>query len=258
MARKQVLVTGATGRTGSIVLSKLRQQSDEFEAIAFARSQTKAQEMFGSTEGFVFGDIQDQSSLETALQGCDALVILTSAVPKMKAPPKPGERPEFEFESGGTPEEVDYQGQLNQIDAAKAAGVEHIVLVGSMGGTNENHPLNRIANGNILIWKRKAEQYLIDSGIDYTIIHPGGLLDFPGGKRELIVGKNDALLSNPPNGIPTSIPRADVAEVVVQALRESNARNKSFDIISKPEDDPSTVVTSDFAALFAETTSGLS
>lgn len=258
MVRKKVLVTGATGRTGSIVLSKLRQQSDEFEAIAFARSQTKAQEMFGSTEGFVFGDIQDQSSLETALQGCDALVILTSAVPKMKAPPKPGERPEFEFESGGTPEEVDYQGQLNQIDAAKAAGVEHIVLVGSMGGTNENHPLNRIANGNILIWKRKAEQYLIDSGIDYTIIHPGGLLDFPGGKRELIVGKNDALLSNPPNGIPTSIPRADVAEVVVQALRESNARNKSFDIISKPEDDPSTVVTSDFAALFAETTSGLS
>jgi hypothetical protein len=34
---------------------------------------------------------------------------------------------------------------------AKAAGVKHIVLVGSMGGTNPNHPLNRLGNGNILV-----------------------------------------------------------------------------------------------------------
>ena len=47
---------------------------------------------------------------------------------------------------------------------AKEFGVKHIVLVGSMGGTNENHMLNSIGNGKILIWKRKAEQYLIDSG----------------------------------------------------------------------------------------------
>jgi hypothetical protein len=34
---------------------------------------------------------------------------------------------------------------------AKAAGVKHIVLVGSMGGTNPNHPLNSLGNGNILV-----------------------------------------------------------------------------------------------------------
>ena len=71
-----------------------------------------------------------------------------------------------------------------------------------MGGTNEQHPLNKMGNGNILIWKRKAEQYLIDSGIDYTIIRAGGLLDAPGGQRELLVGKDDQLLQNPPDGIP--------------------------------------------------------
>jgi hypothetical protein len=39
---------------------------------------------------------------------------------------------------------------------AKAAGVKHIVLVGSMGGTNPNHPLNSLGNGNILVssWRR--------------------------------------------------------------------------------------------------------
>ena len=257
MTVKKVLVTGATGRTGSLVLQKLRQQKDEFEAIGFARSRAKAQEQFGSIEGFFFGDIQDRVSLDMAIEGCQALVILTSAVPKMKAPPARGERPEFKFELRGMPEEVDWLGQKNQIDAAKQAGVEQVVLVGSMGGTNENYPLNRVGNGNILIWKRKAEQYLIDSGIDYTITRAGGLLDSPGGVRELIVGKNDTLLTNPPEEIPTSIPRADVAEVVKRALKEPAARNKAFDLISKPEDDPDALVTTDFAALFAQTTPGL-
>ncbi|MGK7954545.1 MAG: SDR family oxidoreductase [Crocosphaera sp.] len=257
MSGKRILVTGATGRTGSLVIKKLRESSEQFEVVGLGRSEDKIKELFGSTEGFFTGSITDQSTVETAMKGCDTLVILTSAVPKMKAPPQEGERPEFEFEPGGMPEEVDWIGQKNQIDVAKNFGINHIILVGSMGGTNTNHPLNKIGNGNILIWKRKAEEYLINSGIDYTIIRAGGLLDKPGGKRELIVGKNDTLLTNPPNGIPTSIPREDVAELVVQALVENEAKNKAFDVISKPEDDVSAVITKDFSVLFKQTTSGL-
>lgn len=254
---QKVLVTGATGKTGSIVLEKLRQRSDLFAAIGFARSASKVEERFGSTAGFHIGDIAEAGALNQALAGCQALVILTSAVPQMQAPPQPGERPTFSFIPGGMPEQVDYLGQKYQIDAAVQAGIEHIVLVGSMGGTNVNHPLNSLGNGNILIWKRKAEQYLIDSGIPYTIIRAGGLQDQPGGQRELLVGKDDQFLTNNLSGIPTSIPRADVAEVVVQALLEPSALNKAFDLISKPEDDSSSVVTTEFATLFAQTTPGL-
>ncbi|OUC13570.1 MAG: oxidoreductase [Alkalinema sp. CACIAM 70d] len=261
MALKKVLVTGATGRTGALVLQKLLQHPEEFNAFGFARSQAKAQDLFGSVDRFFFGDITAKDTLTAALEGCHCLVILTSATPRMKAPPAPGERPEFEFEPGGMPEAVDYQGQIYQIDAAIAAGVQHIVLVGSMGGTQENHPLNKLGQGNILIWKRKAEAYLIDSGmgsgVDYTIIRAGGLLDQPGGVRELLVGKDDVLLTQAPNGIAPSIPRADVAEVVVQAIRCPDAKNKAFDVISKPENDASAIVTTDFAALFTQTTPGL-
>jgi uncharacterized protein YbjT (DUF2867 family) len=258
MTARRVLVTGATGRTGSLVFQALQQQPEQFDAVGFARSEAKAKEQFGDdVQGFFFGDINHAFTLKTAFTGIQSLVILTSAVPQIKAPPQPGERPEFGFEPDGTPEEVDHIGQKHQIDAAIAANVDHIVLVGSMGGTNENHPLNQLGNGKILIWKRKAEQYLIDSGIDYTIIRAGGLLDKPGGVRELLVGKDDQFLAHPPNGIPTSVPRADVAEVVVQALQEPTARNKAFDLISKPEDDPSAIITTDFAALFAQTTAGL-
>lgn len=53
-----------------------------------------------------------------------------------------------------------------------------MVLISSMGGTDTANPLNRLGGGNILVWKRKAEEYLIrHGGCDYTIIHPGGLID---------------------------------------------------------------------------------
>ncbi len=107
---KKVLITGATGRTGSLVLKKLRQESEQFHAMGFARTQSKVLELFGSTEGFFFGDITDRSSLEPALKDCSALVILTSAVPKMKVPPLPGERPQFEYEPDAMPEK-----SLNQL-----------------------------------------------------------------------------------------------------------------------------------------------
>lgn len=252
MSVKKVLVTGATGRTGGIVLEKLRQRSDEFSAVGFARSEVKAQEKFGSVAGFVFGDIRDPGTLKPALANCQALVILTSAIPKLKGTPQPGTPPEFEFAPGENPEEIDYQGQKHQIEIAKDAGVEHIVLVGSMGGTLENHPLNKMGNGNILIWKRKAEEYLMNSEVDYTIIRAGGLLDEPGGVRELLAGQDDHFLQHTPNDIRPVIPRADVAELVVQALRHPRARNKVFDVISKPETDATGQVTQDFDAWFAQ------
>ena len=111
-----------------------------------------------------------------------------------------------------------------------------------------------MGNGKILIWKRKAEEYLVNSGVNYTIIRAGGLQDQPGGVRKLVVGDNDEMLTNPPDDIPTSIPRTDVAETVVQALKEASAINKAFDLISYPEAD-SKVVTKDFAELFAQTSS---
>ena len=52
------------------------------------------------------------------------------------------------------------------------------MLISSMGGTDLSHFLNKMGGGNILVFKRKAEEYLVSqSQMDYTIIHPGGLTD---------------------------------------------------------------------------------
>lgn len=159
-----------------------------------------------------------------------------------------------------------------------------------MGGTQLDNFLNTMGGGgtagqaNILLWKRKAEMYLVASGADYTVVHPGGLLNKDGGKRELLVvrigsdrrvcvcfprvylafrhfffffflmtelfahsvpgcargererhatpqGMDDELLKEDRR----SVPRADVAEMVVRCLEAPEARNLSFDLASREE-----------------------
>jgi nucleoside-diphosphate-sugar epimerase len=41
----------------------------------------------------------------------------------------------FYYEKGQRPYEVDYLGQKNIVDECRRAGVEHVVLLGHMGGT---------------------------------------------------------------------------------------------------------------------------
>ena len=92
------------------------------------------------------------------------------------------------------PEAVDWLGQRTQIDLAKKHGLQQVralcwtvhllianlpplthpptqthrppqvVLVSSMGVTKPEHPLNCIGGGKILMWKRMAEEYLVNSG----------------------------------------------------------------------------------------------
>lgn len=241
-----VLVTGAGGRTGQIVYKKLKERTEKFVARGLVRTHESKVKIAGADDVFV-ADIRDAESVIPAVQGIDALIILTSAVPKMKPgfDPSKGGRPEFYFEDGAYPEQVDWLGQKNQIDASKAAGVKQIVLVGSMGGTDLNHPLNSLGNGNILVWKRKAEQYLADSGVPYTIIRAGGLQEGRG-LRELVIGKNDELLQSETR----TIARADVAEVCIQALLFVEAKFKAFDLASKPEG--TGTPTTDFKTLFSQ------
>ena len=89
-----------------------------------------------------------------------------------------GKPPVFDYPEGQYPEQVDWEGQKAQIDAAKKAKANQVVIVSSMGGSDKNNRLNALGNGNILIFKRKAEKYLIEQDFSsYTIIHPGGLID---------------------------------------------------------------------------------
>jgi len=190
------------------------------------------------------------------MTNADKLVICTSAVPEIiklslipvifaKIFRREGVRPKFTFKKDQTPEQVDWLGQKMQIDSAKKRGVKKVVLVGSMGGTQKDNFLNTIGDGNILVWKRRSEAYLINSGMNYTIIHPGGLKDDEGGKREILLNVDDKFLDDKSG--PRSIPRADVAELCVQSLELADRR--AIDCVAREPGQGAS--TTDFSALFA-------
>jgi len=252
----RVAVTGAGGQTGQLAFRKMLARPDDFDAVGIVRTETSRSALIESgipADNVVVADVTDPKAVAGAMEGCCALIIGTSAKPAPSGETdKETGRPIFGFPNG-QPEAVDWLGQKAQIDAAAACGPEtHVVICSSMGGTDPSNMLNGLGRetlpdgstkgGNILLWKRKAEKYLIDSGLPYTIVHPGGLLTEAGGKREIVIGVDDARDVGE-----RSIPREDVAEVLVQALLLPAYRGRSFDIRSKLEGEGE--VTTDFGAL---------
>jgi uncharacterized protein YbjT (DUF2867 family) len=187
-AIKKVVVTGAGGRTGKLVAKKLHERNTTFTDIrAVIRSGGAKDELEKMSVSCFPVDVAagKKEDYAEAFREADALIIATSAVPKLNvwSLPKvfwarltggPSVMPDFDWRAGQTPEKVDWEGQKAQIDAAVSASVKHVVLLSSMGGTQDGkegrtmNMLNKLGNGDILLWKRKAEQYLIASGISYT------------------------------------------------------------------------------------------
>ena len=171
----KVVVTGASGKTGQIVVRKLLENSIGQKSVV--RSEASKAKLKAAVPAVDPANVEvvesfEKASLVPAFQGCTHLVILTSSQPKLvvsslfgvmwgKLMGKKGVRPSFYFAEGQEPERVDWIGQREQIDAAKAAGIDHVILISSMGGTDVDHFLNTMGNGRILLWKRKVSLLLL-------------------------------------------------------------------------------------------------
>ena len=209
---RRVAVTGAGGQTGQHAFRKLLAKTGEFAPLGIVRSEESRAALLESgvpEEAVVVADVTDAAAIAAVMKGCDALIIGTSAKPAPIGTDEETGRPIFAFPNG-QPEQVDWLGQKAQIDAAKACGPDtHVVICSSMGGTDPSNMLNALGReslpdgstkgGNILLWKRKAEKYLIDSGLPYTVVHPGGLLNEPGSKRMLFEYRSSGARTRQPH-----------------------------------------------------------
>ncbi|MBT5240947.1 MAG: SDR family oxidoreductase [Rhodospirillaceae bacterium] len=202
---KRILVAGATGQSGKLIVTALLEKG--FTVRAMSRSAERAASLGDGVEP-AEADVTDPSSLSSAMIGVDAVL---SAIG--------GRRP---IGSNGF-EAVDWEGNRALIDAAKAAGVRRFILM-SGGSAGRDGFLYTLPIAPYP-WKAKAESHLRESGLDYTIVAPGGLRDEP-------AGRYGVRLTTRPNYLVGQINRADVAEVMVASLMDGSTIGKTFTLIN--------------------------
>jgi uncharacterized protein YbjT (DUF2867 family) len=206
-----VVVFGGTGRTGRLVLAELA-RTPAFAVRAVARDPAAAQAdpALAGLAQWVPGDVTAAATLAPVLRGARYVICTVGATDR----------------SGPNgPEFVDYGGVRSLAAAARDAGVRQFVLVSSMGVESGGGVVGWFLNllsGDALEWKQRGEQALRASGVPYTIVRPGGLTDKPGGSAGVRFQQGDQGMG--------SIPRADVAAVVVAALGEADAIGRTFEI----------------------------
>lgn len=205
-----LLVAGATGQTGRLVLERAERAG--YRVRALAREPERARSEIGDSWEWVKGDVREPATLAPVMRGVTYVICAIGAT---------------ERSGPNSPEFVDYGGVRNLTDAARTAGVHQFVLISSTGtgggGGAFGWLLNTVLMPGILDWKAKGEQYLRTSGLDYTILRPGGLSQDPGERVGLRFTQGDTLGGG-------TIARADVAMLAVHALGNPAVFRTTFEI----------------------------
>lgn len=214
-----VAVTGASGKTGWRVVDGALRQGLEVRAIVRPGSVLPAALAEAERQGRLAVlrlELGQTEALHGALSGCDALVIATGARPSVNL---------------AGPLQVDALGVRDQIRACQAVGLRRVVLVSSLCAGRWQHPLNLF--GLILVWKRLGERWLEQSGLDWTVIRPGGLSE-----DDSRTDREGVVFSGPDQQERDSIPRRLVAQVCLEALASPASIGRIIEITSSPEQEP--------------------
>jgi len=132
-------VTGASGQLGRMVINKLMESCSPEDLVAIVRDPAKAADLAAAGVEIRVADYDDRASLDTALAGLDKLLLVSSSEVGKRVPQ-----------------------HKNVIDAAKQAGVEHVVYTSAPKATTSEL---------VLAPEHKAtEEYLVASGLEYTVL----------------------------------------------------------------------------------------
>lgn len=147
---KRVLVAGGTGYLGGFVIQEFKNRGLGVRALA--RSPEKLDHLRGSLDEIVEGEVTRPETLENICEGIDA-VFSSIGITRQK--------------DGLTFRDVDYQGNMNLLEAALRAGVRKFVYISVFNGPQLRH-LDIVA----------AHENFVDglktSGIDYAVVRPTG------------------------------------------------------------------------------------
>jgi NADH dehydrogenase len=146
-----ILVTGASGYLGSHITRRLVASGRQVRAMVRSRKTAQAEgRLSGLNLEWAEADVTRPETLAKASDGVTAIVHTVAIA----------------IEKGGrTYEQVNYQGTVNLVDAARAAGVERFIFISQLGA-DARLPYRFLAS------KGKAEAYVAASGLAWTAFQP--------------------------------------------------------------------------------------
>ena len=224
MTKQEISTITITGANG-FVAKNLRNflSKNHIKVIAIARKTFQKHH----TETVVYSKTLLEKGLQNKLRNCDALVHLIG-IGKQSS--------KYNFEDN-----VDLT--KNMIKTCKKSGIKKIIYISGLGVTKNSR-------SDYFISKYKAEQEIINSGLDYTIFRPS-----------YIVGKKDYLskfiLKQIKKGI-VIIPGSgkyhlqpifveDVAKIILESISEKKFSNKILDLVG-----PEIIKFEDFVRYFVK------
>lgn len=195
-----IVVTGATGNVGRTLVRELVEAGENVTAVS--RKITESDVPQGVP--VVAADLADPASLRPALDGADALFLLISG--------------DFTVTAG------DPSGVVGEIlKDAKAAGVARVVLLSSQG------VVTRPQSGSHGDTGKAIEDAVRESGLDWTILRPGGFASNAYAWVESVRAQRAVAAPFGDVGLPFIDPD-DIAGVAAAALREDGHAGQTYEL----------------------------
>lgn len=166
---KRVLVIGASGFVGRHVAQALL--ADGYVVRCLARNLDKVQDLATFGCEVVKGDVSDPASMQRALDSVQAAYISIHTL-----------SPQHSNMAGQGFMDVEINGLQNVVAACRTHGVKRLIYVTSIG----------VAPDGSSAWTRerwRAQQFLLDSGLDVTVIQPGQIVGRGGTGFDMMVSQ---------------------------------------------------------------------
>jgi len=204
--KDEILLFGASQRTGLEIAKILVGRGEAVTAFVRSTSDTKALQAVGAT--LVTGDALDAEAVDAAFGTRN----FRAAISTIGGSRKDTHRPD----PGTT---------RNIVDAAQRHGVKRVLLVTMIGAGDSRGVMSEQALkflGTVAELKTQAEDYLMGSGLDATVLRPGGMVSEP---------PTGTAIKTEDHSVMGIIHRADLAAVVVECLDDDATAGKTFHAI---------------------------
>lgn len=198
-----ILITGATGHLGNMIVENLLNKISSSDISVLVRDEQKGEPFKAKGVNVKIGNYQDTASLEQAMLGIDKVLLVSSS---------------------------DFNDRLRQhknvIDAAKKAGVKHILYTGVTMKDIKNSPLKPLLEDHY-----QTEDYIKASGLTYTFLQNSlyfEVIPMFLGEKVLETG----VFFPAGDGKVSFVFRKDLAEVTANILATEGHENKTYTLAS--------------------------